>query len=312
MVTVCVIGSLVFDLVVRTSRRPQKGETFSGDYFGMFPGGKGANQAVAASRLGARAWMCGNVGRDMFGNKLLKSLKDENVRAEYVSKDKKEGTGVASIVVDAEGDNSIVVVPGANARMSVQDALRFKPAIRRADAVLLQLEIPLPVVYTCARIAKEEGKKVILNPAPAREIPENLLKLCDAVIPNEQEAAALARTRVQKRSDVAYAAKRLRKQGAKDIIVTMGNAGVFWMNEKTQKFFPPFPVNAVDSTACGDAFCAAFTVAFCEGKKIPECIGFACAAGALTATKFGAQPSLPHRRDVEALLRKKHATLSKT
>lgn len=305
MVTLFVIGSLVFDLVVKTPRRPQKGETFSGDYFGMFPGGKGANQAVAASRLGARARMCGRVGNDAFGKLLMKNLKKENVGAAHITMDKKTGTGVASIMVDREGDNSIVVVPNANAKVTVDDVKRALPALKKSDAVLLQLEIPLPVVYYSAQLAKDEKKKVILNPAPAREIPETLLSVCDVVIPNEQEAGQLSRTRVRSRSDVVYAAKQLMKRGATNVVITLGDKGVFWMNEDTKKFFPAFSVKAADTTACGDAFCAAFSVAYCGGKSMADSIVFASAAGALTASKIGAQPSLPYRREVEALLRKK-------
>lgn len=305
MVHICVVGSLVFDLVVKTHRRPQKGETFTGDSFGMFPGGKGANQAVAAARLGAKAWMCGKVGSDMFGKKLLRNLKKEKVNTQNVIVSKKGLSGVASIIVDAQGDNSIVVVPNANMHLTEYDMRKFLSAVRKAQAVLLQLEIPMKTVYDTAQFAKKENKQVILNPAPARELTETLIRTCDVILPNEQELGVLTRTRIRKKKDMVYAAKHLVNMGAKDVVVTLGEKGALWVNENVQKFFKPFAVKAADTTACGDAFCAAFTVARCEGKSMEKSIVFANAAGALTATKMGAQPSLPYRRDVEMLLRKK-------
>lgn len=307
MVRICVIGSLVFDMVVKTARRPQKGETFTGEAFGMFPGGKGANQAVAAARLGAKAWMCGKIGGDMFGKILVQNLKKEKVNVRGVSFTKNCFTGVASILVDAQGDNSIVVVPGANKCVRERDVQRFLPAVRKSQAVLLQLEIPVKTVYYSVQLAKKKKKQVILNPAPARELPETLLRCCDVLIPNEQELGVLARTKLRKMDDVVYAAKSLVKKGAKEVIVTLGDKGALRVNERTQKFFKAFHVKAVDTTACGDAFCAAFTVARCEGMPMEKSILFACAAGALTATKAGAQPSLPYRRDVERLLKSRGA-----
>lgn len=308
MVRICVAGSLVFDLVVKTQRRPQKGETLKGETFGMFPGGKGANQAVAAARLGAHVWMCGKIGGDIFGKMLLENLKREKVNADNVRTEKNLSSGAASIIVDAQGDNSIVVVPNANMHVRERDVRKFLPAIKKAQAVLLQLEIPVKTVYDIAQIAKKEGKHVVLNPAPAGEIPETLLRFCDVLIPNEQELGTLARTRIRKMSDAVYAAKELVNKGAKDVVVTLGEKGALWLNAHTQKLFKPFSVKTADTTACGDAFCAAFTVARCEGMSMEKSIVFANAAGALTATKMGAQPSLPSRHDVEKFM--KHARLA--
>jgi len=300
---IVVVGSLVFDLVAWAERRPQKGESLLGTDFGMFPGGKGANQAVQAAKLGAEVFMCGRVGEDFFGESLIANLKKEKVDITFVIKDKETTTAVGCIVIDKEGDNSIVMVPQANMRCKTEDVDRVKKIIAQSDLLLLQLEIPLLVDIYAARIAKQEGVKVILNPAPARDIPDELISLSDIITPSEIETQILTGVKADNMDNIKKGAISLIKRGAKVVIVTLGEKGALMVTESKDLHFPAYKVSAVDTTGAGDAFNGALSVAIAEGRELEEAIKLANAAGALSVTKRGAQPSLPQREEVEELNR---------
>ncbi|MGI5838214.1 MAG: ribokinase [bacterium] len=302
---ITVIGSLVFDLVARTPKRPVKGETVIGSDFGMFPGGKGANQAVQAARLGAAVNMVGRVGNDFFGSALLRSLNESGVNTDHVLIDRDATTAVGCIVVDAEGDNSIVVVPQANMRCTKADVDKALPLLAVSDILLLQLEIPLAVVEYAARRAKEYGVRVLLNPAPAQPLSGDLLSFVDLITPNEKEMAMLAGRELQSKADYNAAAREILRSGLSAVIVTLGEKGALLVETDRSLTVPAWPVRAVDTTAAGDAFTGALAVALAEGQSIEMALRFAGAAGALAVGKSGAQPSLPDRREVVDYLKKR-------
>lgn len=299
---VTVVGSLNMDLVARAPRMPRPGETIIGGEFRTVPGGKGANQAVAAARLGAQVSMVGRVGRDAFAGSLLDNLSAEGVDHAFVAQDPEAATGVALIVVDDAGENSIVVASGANGHLSTVDVDAAEPSIAEADVLLLQLESPLDAVTRAAEVAHARGVTVILNPAPARPLLDELLALVDVLVPNESEAALLTDVSVDDRDAVEERVRALRRLGVDTVILTLGERGALLARGDEIECFPAFEVTPVDTTAAGDAFVGGFAVALAEGKAPSEAVRWGNAAGALTATKMGAQPSLPGRRAVERLL----------
>jgi ribokinase len=299
---VAVAGSLNMDLVVRAPHIPQPGETIIGSDFRNVPGGKGANQAVAAARLGADVSMVGRVGHDTFAEPLLENLAADGVDHTYVTRDPEAATGVALIVVDDAGENSIVVASGANARFSPADVDAAEEALVDADVLLLQLESPLETVRRAAELARAHGAKVLLNPAPAQDLSDELLSLIDALIPNETEAALLTGRSVRSEKDARVAAEALWDSGVETVIVTLGERGALLAQDGTVTLVPAFQVEAVDTTAAGDAFVGGFAVALAEGSALEEAVRWGNAAGALAATKMGAQPSLPTREALERLL----------
>ena len=301
---VTVVGSLNMDLVVRAPYAPRPGETIIGGEFHTVPGGKGANQAVAAARLGARVAMVGRVGGDAFAGSLLDNLAAAGVDHTFVSRDPETATGIALIVVDDAGQNSIVVVPGANGRLAPADVDAAQAAIGAADVLLVQLESPLETVLRAAELAKAQGTRVILNPAPApvRPLPATLLALVDVLIPNESETALLAGRSVSSRAEAETAAEALREMGVSTVILTLGERGALLAYEDGVELLPAFEVRPVDTTAAGDAFVAGFAVALAEGRPVPEAVRWGNAAGALATTTLGAQPSLPTRRALEGML----------
>lgn len=299
---VTVAGSLNMDLVARAPRIPQPGETIIGRDFRNVPGGKGANQAVAAARLGAEVSMVGRVGGDTFAEPLLENLAADGIDHTYVTRDPEAATGVALIVVDDAGENSIVVASGANARFSPADVEAAEEALANADVLLLQLESPLETVLRAAELARARGAKVLLNPAPAQALPEELLSLVDALIPNETEAALLTDRAVRSEEEAREAARTLLASGVETVIVTLGERGALLAQEGGVSMVPAFSVEAVDSTAAGDAFVGSFAVALAEGRPLEEAVRWGNAAGALATTKMGAQPSLPTREGLERLL----------
>lgn len=305
MPEITVIGSLNIDLVVQAPRMPAPGETVIGHGFHTIPGGKGANQAVAAAKLGAQVTMVGRVGDDSFGQMQRQGMEALGIRTDFLITDEEEPTGTALIVVDAQGQNSIVVVSGANGHLTPADVEAARPAIEVSDAVLLQLENPISTVQHAAGVARELGVPVVLNPAPApgQQLPAPLLRNVNYLIPNEIEAAALTGIQVTDHNNAKRAAARLRAQGVEAVILTLGAQGALAVSSQGTFYVPAFSVQAVDTTAAGDAFVAAFGVALCEGQPLPEALRFANAAGALTVTRLGAQPSLPSREEVEAFLR---------
>ncbi|OQY21970.1 MAG: ribokinase [Chloroflexi bacterium] len=299
---VTVVGSLNMDLVARAPRIPRPGETIIGGEFRNVPGGKGANQAIAAARLGATVSMVGRVGRDTFAGPLLDNLDADGIDHTFVVQDPEAATGVALIVVDDGGENSIVVASGANMRLSPADVDGAEAAIAGADALLLQLEIPLETVIRAAKIARARAVKIILNPAPARSLPAELLSLVDVLIPNESETALLTGLPVGDQAEAKTAAAALQDSGVGTVILTLGERGAMLATEGKTELFPAFDVTPVDTTAAGDAFVGGFAVALAEGRTLSEAVRWGNGAGGLAATKLGAQPSLPARRDLERLL----------
>jgi len=299
MPEILVIGSLNADLVVRAPYFPQPGETISGEDLQVIPGGKGANQAVAAARLGSSVALLGRVGRDNFGDFLLDNLKSNKVDSQLVQRDH-AATGTAIIIVDSNGQNSIVLSPGANGKVSSADVNHAPfPA---GGLLLLQLEIPIPTVLSAAQRARENNVRVILNPAPAKELPKELISLAHFIFPNESELGILTRLPVNDVSSAERAAKQLLELGAQNVIVTLGSNGALIVTRERATHIPAFKVNVVDTTAAGDAFIGGFATALLQNKSLEESVRYGCACGALATTKFGAQPSLPAREEVEKLI----------
>lgn len=299
---VVVIGSLNADLVVKSPRFPQPGETISGGDLQIIPGGKGANQAVAAARQGADVAMVGRVGSDSFGPFLVDNLKVNQVDTAHVLADD-SATGTAIIVVDAKGQNSIVLSPGANGKVSLNDV----DSAPDAKVLLLQFEIPMEVVLHAAKRYKGKGTTVILNPAPAREILPELLANVDILIPNESELSLLTGMNVNDAASAETAAKKILKQGVKTVIVTLGSKGALLVTNTqvsgTQVTkVDTYKVEVVDTTAAGDAFIGGFASALLSGKSLEDSVRHGCACGALATTKFGAQPSLPTKEEVERFI----------
>jgi ribokinase len=304
MALIAVVGSLNMDLVMRVSRIPKPGETILGaDDLHMIPGGKGANQAYASARLDAEVAMIGRVGDDAFGEQMINSLKNADVNTQHITRDSEASTGIALIVVEEGGQNSIVVSSGANGCITPSDVSRAESVIRSADLILLQLEIPLPAVINAAQCAKKHGVKVILNPAPAQQLPEKLLSLTNILIPNETEAAMLSGSDVDTEDGIRQAASGLHQYGVKTVIMTRGSRGASLITENGIEHFPAFPVEPVDTTAAGDAFVGGFAVAFAEGRALTEAVRYGNAAGALASTKPGAQPSMPGRDELDKMLK---------
>jgi len=299
---VAVVGSLNMDLVTRTPRIPRPGETIIGHDFHTLPGGKGANQAVAAARLGACVSMVGRVGHDAFASSLLDNLAAAGVDHTFVTPDLEAATGVALIEVDDSGQNSIVVASGANMRLSPADVDTAEAVIAAADVLLLQLESPLEVVIRAAQLAHTHRAMVILNPAPACPLPSTLLSLVDVLAPNESETALLTGMPVGNRAEAEAAATALRQLGVEIVILTLGEQGALLARAEGIEYFPAFAVRPVDTTAAGDAFMAGLAVALAEGQPLAEAVRWGNAAGALATTQLGAQPSLPTRQALEALL----------
>lgn len=301
--TVVVFGSINMDLVVQVPRLPVAGETLPGHTFFTAPGGKGANQAVAAARLGAPTSMIGRVGGDVFGTTLRDQLRADGVDVANVVVDAAVPSGVALIQVDAAAQNTIVVVAGANGTHDVGSLQQLTAALDTARVLLLQLEIPLEMVVAAARAAHERGVITILDPAPARSLPAELYGLVDILTPNQSEAAALTGVAVQDAAGAAQAAKLLRDRGVARVVVKLGEQGAYWASQSDEAVVPPFTVEAVDTVAAGDAFNGGLAAALVAEQPWTEALRWAMAAGALATTKPGAQPALPNRDEVMKLLR---------
>jgi ribokinase len=293
---VIVVGSLNMDLVVRSPRHPQPGETLLGGEFRTYPGGKGANQAVAAARVGAMTDMVGCVGEDAFGEALLANLRQEGVETRYVTQ--VEGaSGVALITVSDDGQNTIVVAQGANAVLAPKDVERAAEVFTPGSVLLTQLEVPMETIAYSVNLAKANGAIVILNPAPAQALDPALLAQIDYLVPNQHELALLTGE-----SDIEAGVNILRGLGVRNVLVTLGGDGVLLASETARLRVPAYVVTAVDTTAAGDAFVGAFGAALAVGLSPQEAVRWGTAAGAIAVTRVGAQPSLPTRAEVEELL----------
>ena len=300
--SIAVVGSLNMDLIIRSPRIPRPGETILGGELHTVPGGKGANQAVAAARLGARVSMIGRVGQDAFAAPLLDNLIADDIDHSFVLQDAKSATGVALIVVDDNGENSIVVSSGANMRLSPVHVEAAEAAIAAADVLVLQLEVPLDTVIRSAELARAHGVQVVLNPAPAQPLPPKLLPMIDVLVPNESEAALLTGMPTGTRAEAAEAVDELLGSGVGTVILTLGERGALPARKGEMQIVPAFEVEPVDTTAAGDAFVAGLAVALAEGRELYEAVRWGNAAGGLAATKLGAQTSLPTRQALEQLL----------
>ena len=300
---VVVVGSLNMDLVVRSSRMPQPGETLVGQTFAQVPGGKGGNQAVAAARLGAQVSMIGRIGNDANGAQLKRGLEDEGIDCSGVSTDPALSTGVALITVDDASQNSIVIVAGSNGTLTPDAIAAHESTLAQADVVVCQLETPRETVLAAMQTARRLGRTVVFNPAPVTErLPQGWLEASDFVIPNEIEAAALSGVKVDSPETARDAAWALREQGARTVIITLGGQGVFVLAEHDGQgagtHHPARRVNAVDTTAAGDTFVGGFAATLASGSNVDDAIRFGLAAAALSVTRAGAQPSIPHRSEV--------------
>ncbi len=296
---IVIVGSFNTDLTSYMERMPRPGETVHGRKFVTGPGGKGSNQAVAAARLGAEVTFVGRIGQDVFAPLALNIWKQEGINTDYVVQDPEHATGVAPIFVDDTGENSIVVVLGANLAISKADVDAAADVIAEADVLLTQLEINYDAVGYALKVAKEKGVPTILNPAPAGHLPAKVVALADYITPNETELEVLSN---QPGVSPEKAALSLLTTAEQTIVMTLGSQGAQYVRQNSSAVVASFSVNVVDTTGAGDAFNGGLAVALAEGKSLEEAIAFANATAALCVTKPGTAPSMPQREEVEALL----------
>lgn len=298
---IVVVGSSNTDMVVKSERIPRGGETVLGGDFVMVPGGKGANQAVCAAKLGADVKFVACVGDDSFGQMSIDNFRSVGVDTACVRVDKSTPSGVALIYVDSKGENAIVVAPGANLQLSPEDVDRAADAIRQADAVVLQLEIPAETVAHTIELANAAGVRVVLNPAPIRPMSKDLLGKVSVLVPNQHEAADLTGKSGEGHSiEPVAAARELRAYGAEYVIITLGSKGAYVCGDGVSELIEPLKVTPVDTTAAGDAFTASLACAMAEGRGLVDAARFAAKVAAISVTRMGAQPSMPTRAEVEA------------
>ncbi|WP_135553778.1 ribokinase [Paenibacillus cymbidii] len=301
--SIVVIGSFMMDLVVRTKRAPGAGETIIGNSFGRFPGGKGANQAAAAARLGGRVAMIGKLGKDPFGDDFRDVLRQEGIDDTHVRTDERHATGIGSIVVEESGENRIIVVPGANLHYTVEELAEVEAVVQNAQVVVMQLEMDIATIESAAQMAKRHGVPLILNPAPAQPLSDELLAATTILTPNETELELLTGVKVATIEDAENAAKQLLAKGVGQVVVTLAAKGALIVGADGSRHVPGFRVTPVDTVAAGDSFNGALAVQLTEGKSLAEAARFANAVGALTVTRQGAIPSLPHRNEVESFMK---------
>ena len=295
---IVVVGSTNMDMVVKTSHIPTHGETVLGGAFFMNPGGKGANQAVAVARLGGDVVFVSKIGNDVFGKQALQGFAAEGIDTSCVLFDEALPSGVALITVDAAGENSIVVASGANGNLLPPDIEAALSEIGAAGVVLLQLEIPLATVEYVAGYAASNGVRVILNPAPAAVLSSTLFSHLDVITPNETEASMISGVEVSDLGTAKQAALRIRALGVRNVVITMGAAGALVLEGEVFTHVPARKVEPVDTTAAGDVFNGALAVSMAEGLSLPDAVGFACEAAAVSVTRLGAQSSIPHRKEL--------------
>jgi len=302
MKDIVVIGSSNTDMIVKTPHLPRPGETVLGGTFSTAAGGKGANQAVACAKAGGKVTFVARVGQDMFGDQALQGFRQNGINVDHVISDTAAPSGVALIVVDDQGENCIAVASGANLNLTVEDLQAAQSAIDSAGIVLMQLEIPLEVVTAATRVAAAQQIKVILNPAPARALSDELLQHISILTPNETEARMLTDIEVKDESTALQAAQALTEKGVQSVIITLGSAGAYVYSENFKGMVSGFKVDPVDTTAAGDTFNGTLAVALAEGNTLQQAVSFANAAAALSVTRLGAQPSAPDRVAIERFL----------
>ena len=302
--TIAVVGSSNMDLVVKSKRIPAIGETILGGDFIMAPGGKGANQAVAAAKLGAQVFFIAKLGEDIFGSQSLNNFEKEGVNTKYVLQTKESPSGVALIMVDDDGNNLIVVAPGANQNLSPEDVKEAGTEIASSGALVAQLEVPIETIECAAGLANKSNVPFILDPAPAQKLSPQLLKMVDVLTANETEAQFLTVVEVKDRESASAAAHKLLEFGVKTVILTMGASGYLTVSNEGTEFVPARKVKAADSTAAGDAFTGSLAVGLAQGRTLSDAALFANSVAALSVTKMGAQPSMPTVQEVEAFISK--------
>jgi ribokinase len=300
---IVVVGSSGTDMIIRVERIPRPGETLIGGEFAMAAGGKGANQAVSAARAGGDVTFVARVGRDNFGEQSIAGFVSDGIDVQHVLRDGKAPSGIALIFVAKDGENSIAVSSGANARLTPADVRRARSVFNGAAVLIVQLESPLATVQAAVSIAVRHGLQVILNPAPARALPDSLLRQVSILTPNETEAELLTGVKVNSDAAAAKASAILRRCGVQTVILTLGARGAFVATEGGTQLVSGFKVKAVDTTAAGDVFNGALAVALAEQRPLQQAVRFANAAAAIAVTRLGAQPSAPSRRQIERMLK---------
>lgn len=296
---ILVVGSSNTDMVIQTDHLPRPGETVLGGQFFMNPGGKGANQAVAIARLGGNTTFVCKTGSDIFGHQAHQLFEEEGINTSFVFSDSKNPSGVALITVDSHAENCIAVASGANMKLSPNDLARAKEAIEQADAILMQLEIPIETVEYVAQTANAQGKKVILNPAPAQPLSENLIRNLYLITPNETEAEMISGITIMDDESAVLAARKIYELGVDNVVITLGARGALVYNKEVSEFVNGYKVKAIDTTAAGDIFNGALTVALMENRSLIDAVRFACKTAAISVTRVGAQSSAPYRNEVD-------------
>lgn len=306
---VCILGSINMDMVVSVNKMPLVGETIFSDNFKLAHGGKGANQAVASQRLGSEVYMISKVGQDAYGLQIVNSLQKENINIDNIFKDNVKSTGTAIINVDNEGNNSIIVVPGANMTLNLNEIDKCKEVITGSDIIVAQFETPIEVTMKAFKVAKENGVITILNPAPAKEIPKELLKYTDIVVPNETEATTLTGINVQDLESAKQAANIFFNNNVKYVIITLGDKGAAVISNEDAILIPAYKVNAVDTTAAGDSFIGAVSTKLSKSNlninSLVDAVKFGNKVSAVAVQREGAQPSIPFLKEINEIYKEK-------
>jgi ribokinase len=295
---IIVVGSSNTDMVIKAAKFPLPGETILGGEFFLFPGGKGANQAVAAARLGGNVIFIAKVGNDIFGEQALQQFKREGIITDYIAKDPDRPSGVALITVDSKGENTIAVAQGSNGALSSDDVQKAESEFEKSDIVLTQLETPLQTILHVAKLVGKFQKRLILNPAPGMKLPDDLFPSLYLITPNESETEVLTGISVRDNSSIKRAAEKLKEMGVANVIITLGSEGAYLYNDAGGKHIPTKKVKAVDTTAAGDVFNGALAVALSENRTLEQAAEFANHAAAISVTKMGAQASAPYRKEL--------------
>jgi ribokinase len=298
MSKILVVGSINMDLVTRVSKTPKIGETIFGSDFKQIPGGKGANQAVSMARLGADVSMIGMVGADSFGETLLNGMKKDGVDISGIGKCNEIPTGIATIIVDDDANNSIIVVSGANFELTKEDLEKNRLLYEKSDFIVHQLETPMDAVEYSMKLSKELGKVTILNPAPAKFLSDEIIKNVDYLLPNETELEILTGMEIKNREDILRASQKMMDKGVKKLIVTLGSKGALYVDKDGVREYGVYKVESLDTTAAGDSFIGGFVSTLSNGGSIEEAMDFAAKVGAITVTREGAQTSLPTLEEV--------------